>query len=121
MADVKKNNGDKKKDTYHGLHESTQTFGKIGLVEAVNGNVVLRGREGERDHLYPIGKALKRYHETVKMYTSMARHGIRGWDTMVDIANELKAAICEAVGQRKSLNLDTPADVLSFVDMHGKI
>lgn len=99
-------------------YEHSQNFGKIGFLEAVNGELVLRGREGERDHLYPLNRAIKRYDETCKMVTAMLRAGIKGWDTLMDIAYDFEAKILEAVRQRRSLNIPTEQAVLDFVQKH---
>lgn len=104
MDSVKKENGNTKPkaDQYEGLQNSTQTFGGIGLLEAVNGNVVLRGRHGERDHIFTIDKAIEKYYDTVQTVNYYALHGIRGWDTLKDINDCLKAKILEAIQQRKA-------------------
>lgn len=102
-------------DVYDGLHESTQTFGAIGLLEAAAGDVVLRGRQGERDHLYPLELAVKRHDQMVALATKMCRYGVNGWDTLLDITKDMAAKIKEAVDQRASMNRETPADVLEWV------
>lgn len=101
-------------DTRVQQRSSSQTFGGIGLLEAVDGNIVLRGRHGERDHLYPLDKAIRRFHETERMISAMARTGMRGWDTLMDINKDMKGKILDAVKQRRSLNMDIPQDALDF-------
>ena len=107
-------NKNKNKETYANLQESTQTFGGIGLLEVVHGNLVLRGRSGVRDHLYPLHQAIKRYGETIQMVLSMAKHAIRGWDTLYDVTKDMKAKILEAIRERRSLNMDIPDVALDF-------
>ena len=102
------------RETYNGILGSTQTFGGIGILEAVCGDVVLRGRNGQRDHLYPLERALSRYYETKRMVSRMARHGVRGWDTLMDIAEEMQARILEACRQRRELNREIPQAVQEF-------
>lgn len=111
-ADTKKEA--KKTDSY----EHSQNFNKIGFLEAVNGDLVLRGRDGERDHLYPLDKAIRRYDETCNMITAMLRSGLRGWDTLMDIAYDFEAKILEAVRQRRSMNIPTEQAVLEFAAKH---
>lgn len=108
------------KESYEGLHNSTQTFGSIGLLEAVCGDVVLRGRHGERDHLYDLDKAIKRYDETSQMVAAMARHAIRGWDTLMDICKSMEAVICEAIRQRESLGRPVDERHRDFLEKHRK-
>ena len=93
----------------------TQVFRKIGMFEAALGNVVLRGRRGQRDMVFPLDKAVKRYYYTISMMESMLRTGIRGWDTMKDIADELKGKIREAVAQRHQLAQPVPPDAENFI------
>ena len=106
---------DAPKETYHGLQESTQTFPAIGMFEVSGGDVILRGRNGERDHLYPLHKAYARWKDTEHAIMAMAKHAIRGWDTLMDINRDFKAKIIEAVEQRRKLNRPIPKEVLDFV------
>lgn len=101
------------------IQDSTQSFDKIGLFEVKNGDVVLRGRHGERDHVYPIDKAISRYNETQKMLFAMARHAIRGWDTLGDVVKDLRGKILEAVEQRRKLNRFIPKVALEFEQLHA--
>lgn len=117
---VKEKTGTRKTDTYAGLQDSTQTFGAIGLLEATAGDVVLRGREGERDHLYPLPRAIRRYYQTLHMINALVKHGVRGWDTLMDINNELQQKILEAIKQRRSLNRGIPAEALAFEQRFSK-
>lgn len=105
----------KKKDTYEGLHNSTQLFSGIGLMEALGGDIVLRGRGGERDHLIPLDKAVEKYSVTYDSMMQYARYGVRGWDTLKDIVDDLKVRIIEAHDQRKKLNRPITQDVVDFV------
>lgn len=101
-------------DLYPNFRESTQVFPGIGMFEAVAGDVVLRGRKGHRDHIYPMHRAISRYYETVEMIMSMVKHGIRGWDTLLDINKDFKGNILEAIKQRRSLNLPLDQAMLDF-------
>lgn len=101
-------------DKYMGFHNSTQTFSVVGRLEVVNGNVVLRGREGERDHIYPLHRAVRRYYDTVKMTNSMVKYGVRGWDTLFDIQKEFREKILEAIKQRYSMNIELEPEVAEF-------
>ena len=101
------------------IQDSSQSFDKLGLFEVKNGDIVLRGRREERDHLYPIERAVARYYETQRMLMSMVKHGIRGWDTLSDVLKDLRMKILEACDQRRSLNRDIPKEALDFEKAHG--
>lgn len=96
----------------------SQTFGGIGLFEVVNGDIVLRGRHGHRDHLFPLHRAVEKYEWAMDMAMNMMRTGLKGWDTMIDFSKDLEAKICEAVDQRRSMNLDTCKEALDFYAKH---
>lgn len=102
------------RDVYKGLHDSVQSFNGIKLLEAINGNIVLRGRNGQRDVIFPLEKAVEKYNDTMMTVSHYARYGVRGWDTLKDIADDFKARICEAVKQRRSMRLEVPQNALIF-------
>jgi hypothetical protein len=101
-------------DVYEDMHSSVQSFNGIGLLEAVNGNIVLRGRNGQRDVIFTLERAVEKYHDTVATVHQYARYGIRGWDTLKDIADDFKVRICEAVEQRRKMQLEIPANAAEF-------
>ena len=105
-----------KQEKYASVAESTQTFSGIGMFKVENGDVKLCGRHGERDHIYPIEKAIKRYDETALMILSLAKRGVSGWDVLMDINNDFKAKILEAIKQRRAMNIEVefPEEVLKF-------
>lgn len=122
-SDVGKELPDSKKtdkaEVYDSFNESTQVFRGIGMFEAVAGDVILRGRHGERDHIYPLHRAISRYNETEGMIHAMARHAVRGWDTLMDINKDLKAFILEAIKQRRALNMEVGNDAVEFERLHS--
>ena len=99
-------------------YSSSQDFSKIGLLEARCGDVILRGRHGERDHVYPIDRAIDMFNKTSRQIYALAKNGIRGWDTLLDINKELKQVILEAVQQRRSINRECPKEALDFEQQH---
>jgi len=107
IKDQKTENG---ADMYMGMENAHMSFTGIGCLEAVSGDIVLRGRAGQRDVLFPLERAVQRYFEWMAMVQAYARNGIAGWDTMMDIAQDFKAKIGEALAQRKKMGLDIPAD-----------
>lgn len=110
---------DKGADVYAGLSNAIMSFDGIGLLEAVSGEIILRGRNGQRDVLFPLEKAVRKYFDWMDMVHLYASRGVRGWDSMMDIAQDFKARICEAVEQRKQMQLDVPKDALQFVEMQS--
>lgn len=119
MSDKKKRNGKPAADIYPNFLDSTQTFGAIGLLEAVQGDVILRGRHGERDHLYPLPKAIAWSRNADTMTLSMLKHGVKGWDTMKDISDDLRAKILEAINQRRALGRPIPPAAIRFEQLGG--
>lgn len=109
-----------KPEKYEGFGTSTQYFRHIGFLEVLCGDLVLRGRHGERDHLYPLDKAIARYVDTMRFCMKMARSGIKGWDVLKDICDDFKAKILEAVEQRRKLNRDIPQLALLFEQKYKK-
>jgi len=101
---------DKGADVYAGLTNATMSFDGIKYLEALNGNIVLRGRNGQRDVIFTLEKATAKYLSWMDMVYQYAKLGVKGWDTMMDIGKDFKARICEAVYQRKKMGLKVPAD-----------
>lgn len=93
---------------YDGLENAHMSFSGIGCLEAISGDVVLRGRNGQRDVLFPLERAVQRYFEWMDLTTAYARNAVEGWTEMMDIAQDFKAKICEAVAQRKKENMPIP-------------
>lgn len=103
---------------YDGLADAHMSFDGIGCLESVAGDVCLRGRNGQRDVLFPLERAVQRYFEWMDLTLAYARNGIAGWDSMMDIAKDFKAKILEAAEQRRKEGREVPADVLK---MEGKL
>lgn len=104
----------------HSSDPDPQYFHRIGLFEAINGDIVIRGRAGERDHLCPLEKLPKMYEERHELMLAMCRAGQRGWDTVADMLDDYKAKILEAIAQRRSMNIDIPKEALDFEKRWGR-
>ena len=113
---VKDAKTDKGADVYLGLDNAHMSFDGIKCLEVAGPDIVLRGRNGQRDVLFPLEKATQKYLDWMDIVYAYARNGIHGWDTMMDLANEFKARICEAVAVRKKLGMEVPADAQKLVD-----
>ena len=105
-----------KADVYNSLQDSVQSFNSIGLLQAVNGNIVLRGRNGQRDKIFKLEHAVEKYHDTMATVRHYMLHGIRGWDTLADIAADFKERLKEAVKQRYKLAIPIPDSAKEFIE-----
>ena len=105
---------DKGADVYAGLSNVHLSFDGIAHMEAISGDIILRGRGGQRDVLFPLEKAVCKYFDWMDMVYLYASRGINGWTEMMDIAQDFKARICEAVEQRKQMQMDVPKEALQF-------
>lgn len=105
---------DKGADVYAGLSNAHLSFDGIAHMEAISGDIILRGRNGQRDVLFPLEKAVRKYFDWMDMVHLYASRGIKNWTEMMDIAQDFKARICEAVEQRKQMQMDVPKEALQF-------
>lgn len=103
-------------DVYAGLTNAHMSFDGIKCLEAVNGNIVIRGRNGMRDHIVPLEKAITRYFNWMDLVTNYCKLAVSGWETAFDIAVDFKAKICEAIEQRMQEGEKVPVDALEFYE-----
>ena len=109
MSEVKKESG-----LYESFAQSKQTFPKVRLLEAINGNLVLRGRKGQRDVLYPIAKACKMFFKMFEVYTYWRSNGfLSQCDELKLVVYELGRKIQEAIAARVGGQAEAPP---AFVD-----
>ena len=102
--------------TYESVGDAHFTFRKIGMFEAKGGDVILRGRHGERDHLIPLDSALSMYYSRIAYMNKVAQYNVLAGGELKDICDEFRARICEAVDQRKKENREVPQEVQRFYD-----
>lgn len=85
--------------------QSKQTFDQVRFLQAVNGNIVLRGRNGRRDQIYLLPRACMRFW---RMYFIWKKWMQGGFTTQCDqlgqVLQNWGAAIQEAIIQRLSAN-----------------
>ena len=103
-------------DVYAGLTNAHMSFDGIKCLEAVNGNIVIRGRNGMRDHIVPLEKAITRYFNWMDLVTNYCKLAVSGWETAFDIAVDFKAKICEAIEQRMQDGEKIPEDALELYE-----
>ena len=111
---------------YHDPNEKrsrSHEFPGIGLLEMRGGEIILRGRNGQRDVLFPLARAVRKYHDTLATVNAMARRAEPGWDTLMEIAQDFKARIIEAVKYRMDKNEPIPKEAAEFerdIRLEGK-
>lgn len=102
--EVKKSTG-----LYQDFAHSKQTFPNVRFFEAINGNVVLRGKDGARDRIYPLPKACKRFWAMMDAYSFWK---LNGFTTQCEelklVLYELGRKIQQAVAQRLSGKAQPP-------------
>ena len=111
MGPIKGKKTDTGADVYESLADVHLSFDGFKVFEANSGDIILRGRNGMRDHLFPLDRAVQKYLDWMDLVYTYARAGIAGWSEAYDIAKEFRARIDEAVAQRKKLNRPIPENV----------
>ena len=98
MQEVKKST-----KMYSDFAHSKQTFDQVRLFEVFNGDVILRGQRGQRDHVYPLAKACKRFWRMYDMYRWWMLHGFKTQcEELKLILADLGHKIQEAIAQRQA-------------------
>ena len=110
----------RKVEVHEGIEGSSQTFNGIGLIDVnpADGNLILRGRHGERDHVVPVERALKWYVDAGKMSDAMFRNGVRGWDTLLELRSEIKGKLLDSIKIRRKNNIPVPAWLIELERRH---
>ena len=95
---------------YDGLADAHMSFNGIAFLEAVSGDVILRGRNGQRDVLFPLERAVQRYFEWMDLTMAYARNGVKGWDEAYDIPKRFGARTAAAYGYKKGIKCRYKSD-----------
>lgn len=96
MQNVKKS-----ADKYEDFAHSKQTFPNVRFLEAFNGDVILRGRDGQRDRAYPLHKAAQRFWRMYDMMNYWAKQGFQSQTQEgIQVLENLGAKIQQAIVQR---------------------
>ena len=99
---------------YDDFSTSRQSFDQIRMFEAINGNIVLRGRNGRRDTIYPLQKAAKRFSRWYAIFCQWEAKGFhRQTDELQQVLEQLGHKIQQAVSQRLGGSGEPPP---AFVD-----
>lgn len=112
--------GKRKVEAHEGIEGSSQTFNGIGLIDVnpADGNLILRGRHGERDHVVPVERALKWYVDAGRMSDALFRNGAKGWDTLLELRSEIKGKLLDAIKIRRKNNIPVPAWLIELERRH---
>jgi len=111
---VKKKNG--RVDTlYEGLGNARMNDDLIGRLDVSGGDIILRGRNGERDHLYPPGRAMAMHRRLGRLVQRLVMYGVAGWDVFAELADEFGSKIMEAMEQRRKLGRELPEGSDKFI------
>lgn len=93
----------KQAPVYENLSASKQRFDEIRRLEAINGQVVLRGKEGRRDKIFPLALAIKRFSKWYVICKSWSEKGFKDQiDELKLVLEELGSKIVEAIVQRQT-------------------
>lgn len=91
----------KKATQYENFSSSKQTFDELRFIEAINGNLVLRGRNHRPDKIIPFNIAWKRFWTFYSMCCNWMNHGFKTQcEQLKQVLQEWGAKIQEAVSQR---------------------
>ena len=92
-----------KEEVYQNLSASKQRFDQIRRLQAINGEVVLRGKQGRRDKVYPLALAIKRFSKWFVICRSWHEKGFTGQTQELKLVlQQLGAKIVEAIVQRQT-------------------
>lgn len=99
----------KRAEMYENFSSSKQRFDELRFFEVINGNLVLRGKEGRPDKIFRLDVAMKRF---TTWYKILKRWWGTGYQAQCDelkmVVEEMGAKIQEAIAQRIALN-EVPA------------
>lgn len=95
----------KRAETYENFSSSKQRFDQLRFFQAINGNLVLRGREGRPDKIFRLDLAWKRF---CTWYSILKRWYLSGFQSQCEqlklVVEEMGAKIQECIAQRVALN-----------------
>lgn len=85
----------------------SQNFDKIGAFYTAGGHVFMAGRNGERNHLFPLQSTFNAYVKGRQLALHLMSHGIDA-STMLSALEDFKAKVKEAVKYRHKHNMPVP-------------
>lgn len=101
----------KSQNMYDSFGQSRQTFPKIGMLEAINGNIVLRGRRGRRDQIYPLLLAAQRFSKWFSIWRRWQKNGFHTQNQELKLVLiEFGAKIQQAIAQRLGGHAEPPPE-----------
>lgn len=95
----------KRAKQYQNFSSSHQSFDEIKFIEAVDGVVILRGKEGRPDHMYPLSLISQRFWRWFGIYKNWMKDGFTTQcDELGQVLEMIGARIQEAIVQRTKGN-----------------
>lgn len=98
----------KKAKIYTDPTKANQSFDGIKLIQQINGNLVLRGRNGQRDMIYRLDRAYKMFYRMAMFYAKLRKVSPYIVDQMKQVLKDFGAKIIQAYNYRKSHNMIIP-------------
>lgn len=108
VGDVRPN---RKATVYKDPTKAHQSFDGIKLIQQINGNLVLRGRNGQRDMIYRLDRAYKMFYKMAVFYARLRNISPYIVSQMKDVLKDFGAKIIQAYNYRKAHNLVIPMDI----------
>ena len=100
-----------KASKYDSLGNAKQSFNGIKFIQALNGQVVIRGRQGQRDMLYPLHRAVKMFFRMGLFYQKLKKNAPAIVYQFKAVLKDFGAKILQAVKQRAAMNQPLPPGV----------
>lgn len=85
-----------------------QSFDGIKLIQQINGNLVLRGRNGQRDMIYRMDRAYKMFYRMAMFYAKLKQVSPYIVSQMKDVLIDFGSKIIQAYNYRKAHNMTIP-------------
>lgn len=100
-----------KQDMYTDPLKAHQSFHGIRYIQAIGGEVVLRGRDGQRDMIYPLHRAVKQFFHMGLFYERLRKVSPMLVSQFKDVIQDFGAKILQAVKIREATNEPLPPTV----------
>lgn len=86
---------------YQSMSHAKFTFDQVRRLQSINGNVVLRGKQGRRDTIYPLPTACKRFARWYPIWVRWEQKGFHVQSQQLKLVlQDLGVRIRQAVKQR---------------------
>lgn len=101
---------------YENFSSSKQRFDEVGMFVAEAGFVMLKGRNGRPDMIYPLEKAMKRIFSMARIYFEWMHNGfVSQCEQLREVLLEFACKFQQAMAQRIGLGMTVPKWFTPFV------